>query len=155
MISGHEFDEKYGRLEDFMHRTEAGDFDNDGDIDIIWASWDWHGTAGKSVCLWNDGTGRMTSKICADIGGMQVKHGDFNADGHIDMLIADYSSECVKWAGGYKKLRMQSRQRGTSRILFGDGSKLNHLVKCRVVLLSVICQPLLSLTLIMMVTKTL
>ena len=65
----------------------------------------------------------MTSKICADIGGMQVKHGDFNADGHIDMLIADYSSECVKWAGGYKKLRMQSSQRGASRILFGDGSR--------------------------------
>ena len=123
MISGHEFDEKYGRLEDFMHRADAGDFDNDGDIDIIWASWDWTGTAGKSVCLWNDGSGRMTSKICADLGGTQVKHGDFNADGHVDMLIGDYSSECVKWAGGYKKLRMQSRLRGATRILFGDGSR--------------------------------
>ena len=122
MISGHEFDEKYGRLEDFMHRADAGDFDNDGDIDIIWASWDWTGSAGKSVCLWNDGTGRMTSKVCADQGGTQVKHGDFNADGHIDMLIGDYSSECVKWAGGYKKLRMQSKKYGATRILFGDGS---------------------------------
>ena len=122
MISGHEFDEKYGRLEDFMHRTDAGDFDKDGDIDIIWASWDWHGTAGKSVCLWTDGTGRMTSKVCADQGGTQVKHGDFNADGYIDMLIGDYSSECVKWAGGYKKLRMQSKKYGATRILFGDGS---------------------------------
>ena len=122
MISGHEFDEKYGRLEDFMHRADAGDFDNDGDIDIIWASWDWTGSAGKSVCLWNDGTGRMTSKVCADQGGVQVKHGDFNADGHIDMLVGHYSSECVKWVGGYKKLRMQSKKYGATRILFGDGS---------------------------------
>lgn len=123
MISGHEFDEKHGRLEDHMHRTDAGDFDNDGDIDIIWTSWDWYGTAGKAVCLWNDGTGHMTSKVCADLGGKQVKHGDFNADGNIDMLIGDLSSECKKWAGGYKKLRMQSNERGTTRILFGDGSR--------------------------------
>ena len=123
MISGHEFDQKYGRLEDFMHRADAGDFDNDGDIDIIWASWDWTGSAGKSVCLWNDGTGRMTSKICADKGGFQVKHGDFNADGHIDMLIGDLSSECTKWAGGYKKLGKQSKEWGNTRILFGDGSR--------------------------------
>ena len=121
-ISGAEFNKKMGRIEDFSHRVDAGDLDRDGDIDILLTSWDWTGGDngnGKVTCLWNDGRGKMTSKTCGDQFGMNVKHGDFNGDGHIDLVMGNVARECARYFTSFDK---NGKKRMAIRVAFGDGS---------------------------------
>ena len=85
-INGADYNKKFKRFCNFSHRADAGDFDKDGDMDIILASVDWKGSNGEMLCLINDGKGIMKSTVCANQFGFLARHADFNGDGHIDIL---------------------------------------------------------------------
>ena len=77
MMKGKWVDEKTGRYIEFAHRSDVGDLDGDGDIDVVHASVSWKGNNGHIICMFNDGTGYLTSEVCGEQWGNQVKIGDF------------------------------------------------------------------------------
>ena len=121
MIEGKFVDKKSGRYTEFAHRSDIGDIDGDGDVDVVHTSVSWKGKNGYIICLFNDGAGKLTSKICGDQWGNNVKIADFNADGYSDLLVVAQDYDCVK-RHGKVKLAVSSKSRNQSRIIFGDGS---------------------------------
>ena len=119
---GKDFNKKFKRICNFSHRAEAGDFDKDGDIDIILASIDWKGSNSEMICLINDGKGKMKSTTCGNQFAFIVRHADFNGDGHIDMLAGAHSSECFKYHSNWKGHHSKSKNRHNIRILWGNGT---------------------------------
>ena len=122
MMRGKWVERKTGRYTEFSHRSDIGDIDGDGDIDIMHTSVSWSGGNngnGYLICMYNDGTGRLTSKTCGDQWGNQVKIGDFNGDGHADVLVMGSMYDCRKQHGIGRYL---SRKRNNARINFGNGS---------------------------------
>ena len=73
-------DKKTGTFQGFSHGSDAGDIDNDGDIDVI--TTDFKGT----ICHYNDGKGNFNAKVCVSKGAFTVTVGDFNNDGNLDIV---------------------------------------------------------------------
>ena len=121
MIEGKFVDKKSGRYTEFAHRSDIGDIDGDGDVDVVHTSVSWKGKNGYIICLFNDGAGKLMSKICGDQWGNNVKIADFNADGYSDLLVVAPDYDCHK-RHGKVKLHASSKSRNQSRIIFGDGS---------------------------------
>ncbi|MCA9040765.1 MAG: VCBS repeat-containing protein [Planctomycetaceae bacterium] len=81
------------------YEVELGDLDGDGDIDAIVADDDGShfGGSGNSLLLFNDGTGHfpvITSMptVTSDDDTWDTTVGDFNGDGSIDIVFANFSS---------------------------------------------------------------
>ena len=121
MMKGKWVDEKTGRYIEFAHRSDVGDLDGDGDIDVVHASVSWKGNNGHIICMFNDGTGYLTSEVCGEQWGNQVKIGDFNGDSAPDLLALGATYKCIERHGRVKEAHA-SRNRHTPRIIFGNGS---------------------------------
>ena len=122
-IEGHDYDNKFKRICNFTHRGDAGDFDKDGDIDIVLSSIDWVKNDGELICLWNNGKGKLTSKVCGDKWGFIVRHGDFNNDGYIDFLVGGHTSECYEFHDNWIGHHSKSKRRHRLVILWGNGTQ--------------------------------
>ena len=124
MMKGKWVERSTGRYTEFSHRSDAGDLDGDGDIDLIHTSITWNGmnNNGFLICMYNDGTGRLTSKKCGEQVAFNVTIGDFNGDGNADVLAIASDYDCVKQHDPRKVNGSADRTRGTSRVIFGDGS---------------------------------
>ena len=121
MMKGKFVNSKSGRYAEFSHRSDVGDIDGDGDIDIVHTSISWKGNNGYVICMYNDGTGRLTSKVCGDQFGYQVKISDFNGDGIADLFVHSEDYDC--WdAHGVVQKSHGNKSRNSSRIVFGNGS---------------------------------
>ena len=66
----------------FSHGADAGDIDNDDDIDILTTEF-----AGV-VCHYNDGNGNFNAKLCSNVNGSSMTTADFNNDGNLDMVVS-------------------------------------------------------------------
>ena len=122
MMKGKWVERSTGRYTEFAHRSDIGDIDGDGDIDIVHTSVTWNGGDrgnGYVICMFNDGSGRLTSKTCGDQWGNQVKIGDFNGDGNADILVMGAMYNCRKQHGIGRHI---SPKRNNARINFGNGS---------------------------------
>ena len=124
MMKGKWVERSTGRYTEFSHRSDAGDIDGDGDIDLVHTSVTWNGmnNNGFLICMYNDGTGRLTSKKCGEQWGHNVKIGDFNGDGNSDMLVTNSDYDCTKQHNPRKVSGAGHRTRHTSRVIFGNGS---------------------------------
>ena len=120
--NGKDFNKKYNRICNYSHRADTGDFDKDGDFDIILASIDWKGKNGEMICLINDGKGNMKSSTCGNQFAFIVRHADFDGDGYIDMLAGAHSSDCFKYHSNWKGHQKSSKNRHSLRILWGNGT---------------------------------
>jgi hypothetical protein len=123
-LRGHSIDRKNGRFTKFSHRAEVSDLDNDGDMDIVFAHVEWIGNNGEIGCFINDGTGKMKSKRCGNQHGNNVKVGDFNGDGHKDMLAFPAGTyECSNYFGEDKRRKYPAtKAQRTPRVMFGNGT---------------------------------
>jgi hypothetical protein len=121
MVKGKFVERSTGRYTEFSHRSDAGDLDGDGDIDLVHTSVTWNGSNGYLICMYNDGTGRMTSKKCGEQRGHNVKIGDFNGDGNADLVVLTPDYACERQHNP-SKMKSSDRKRFTSRVIFGDGS---------------------------------
>ena len=124
MMKGLFVDKKTGRYLEFAHRSDIGDIDGDGDIDVVHTSVTWSGGSkgnGYIICMYNDGKGKLTSKKCGEQWGNNVKIGDFNGDGHADLLATSQDYSCYE-AHGHVKKKHISKKRNQSMIIFGNGS---------------------------------
>ena len=81
------------------YEVEVGDLDGDGDIDVIVADDDGlgFGGTGNNLLLFNDGTGQfpqITSlpSSTTDDDTWDTTVGDFNGDGSVDLVFANFSS---------------------------------------------------------------
>ena len=97
----------------FSSRADAGDIDNDGDIDVISSEF-----AG-AVCHFNDGKGNFTSKQCSKHGGHAVTVGDFNNDGNLDMVMSHnhYNPKYKK----HSPQKWSSKSKEKTALFYGDG----------------------------------
>lgn len=80
-------------VEGFSSGNTWGDYDNDGDVDVIVANW------GSRVNLYvNDGTGVFARSGGGDLTG-RIHHAgtmasaDYDLDGDVDVLIANWPNE--------------------------------------------------------------
>ena len=74
-------DKKTGTFQGFSHGSDAGDIDNDGDIDVITTD------INKGIiCHYNDGKGNFKAKVCINKVSFTVTVGDFNNDGNLDIV---------------------------------------------------------------------
>ena len=98
----------------FSHGADAGDIDNDGDIDVITAEFE------GLICHFNDGNGNFDAKLCTNFNGFAVATADFNNDGFLDVIVgADhYNPKYAKFSP--HKFSDPKRQRTV--LLHGDGS---------------------------------
>jgi hypothetical protein len=69
----------------------VGDFDNDGNLDVLLTG---YGTNNKPVLCRNLGNGTFTNVNCGlpSIGGGAVAWGDFDNDGYLDILLSGYDT---------------------------------------------------------------
>ncbi|MEZ6044069.1 MAG: FG-GAP-like repeat-containing protein [Planctomycetaceae bacterium] len=81
------------------YEVELGDLDGDGDIDAIVADDDGlaFGGTGNNLLLFNDGTGHFTKitslpMTTTDDDTWDTTVGDFNGDGAVDLVFANFSS---------------------------------------------------------------
>lgn len=97
----------------FSHGADAGDIDNDGDIDILTTEF-----AGV-VCHYNDGNGNFNAKLCSNVNGSSMTTADFNNDGNLDMVVSadHYNPVYAKYSS--QKYSNPKRQRTV--LLLGDG----------------------------------
>lgn len=121
MMKGKWVERSTGRYTEFSHRSDAGDLDGDGDIDLVHTSATWNGSNGYLICMYNDGTGRLTSKKCGNQYGDNVKIGDFNGDGNADLVVLTTDYACERQHNS-SKTKPSDRERFTPRVIFGDGS---------------------------------
>ena len=82
----------------------AGDFNEDGNVDLAVANVSDSGTSGVSI-FFGDGTGAFTLHASFPTGGLPfaVATADFNKDGHLDLAVSNSGD-------------------GTITVLFGDGA---------------------------------
>ena len=127
MMKGLFVDKKTGRYVEFSHRSDIGDIDGDGDIDVVHTSVTWSGGSkgnGYIICMYNDGKGKLTSKKCGEQWGNNVKIGDFNGDGHADLLVVSPDYDCLKVHSftGVRETKKATKTRNKSMLIFGNGS---------------------------------
>ena len=60
--------------------------------------------------MYNDGKGKLTRKKCGEQWGNNVKIGDFNGDGHADLLATSQDYSCYEAHGHVKKNTYQKRE---------------------------------------------
>ena len=121
MMKGLFVDKNSGRYTEFSHRSDIGDIDGDGDIDVVHTSVSWKNNNGYIICMYNDGKGNLTSKQCGEQWGNNVKIGDFNGDGNADLLAITSYHKCIN-QHGKGKLQNVSSSRNQPRVIFGNGS---------------------------------
>ena len=109
---------KHGVYLGFSHGITAADIDNDGDIDVITPHIKWENTkgGGKIYCHINDGKGNFTVKWCADQFAHAVTTGDYNGDGHVDLMAS------AGWHQSPAYKHNNSKKHNQTVILFGDSS---------------------------------
>ena len=81
--TGHLVDKKTATYLGFSHGSDAGDIDNDGDVDVV--TTDFSG----AICHFNDGKGNFKAKKCTGNTTFTVTLGDFNNDGNLDMVTGN------------------------------------------------------------------
>lgn len=85
-----------------------GDYDNDGDLDIIQTGWYAAVTNGRTTIYRNDGNNTFT-EISHPVEGVadgQARWGDFDKDGKLDILLAGWNKTHIykgNGAGGFTK----------------------------------------------------
>ena len=86
-------DKKTGTFQGFSHGSDAGDIDNDGDIDVITTD-----ISKGIICHYNDGKGNFKAEVCINKVSFTVTVGDFNNDGNLDIVggNAHYNAEYRK-----------------------------------------------------------
>ena len=81
-------DVKKGKgLINFTHGASSGDIDGDGDIDIVASSNKWVGNNSRVMCYMNQGDGHMVVRKCGDQFGWEIKLGDIDNDGDLDIAF--------------------------------------------------------------------
>jgi len=115
---GDNVNKEHGIYMGFSHGITAADIDNDGDIDVITPHIKWESVrgGGKIYCHINDGKGNFTVKWCADQFAHAVTTGDYNGDGHVDLM----ASHGWHQSPAYK--HNNSKKHNQTVILFGDSS---------------------------------
>jgi VCBS repeat protein len=83
-------------LDDYVPSFTPGDFDGDGDIDVVAA-----GSERGLHLLVNEGNGRFEHRVQpTKAGAERIAAADVNGDGSRDLVLgAEYSSEAAKWPG--------------------------------------------------------
>ncbi len=86
-----------------MCGVNAGDIDNDGDLDMYWANYN----GGDDMLLVNDGAGNFTDQTASRVGnyanvafGTGVEMGDFDQDGDVDILKISTLFSAPPFSGG-------------------------------------------------------
>jgi peptidoglycan hydrolase-like protein with peptidoglycan-binding domain len=111
--TGFKTDRKTKTYNGFSARGDAGDIDNDGDIDVITSEFE------GAVCHFNDGKGNFKSKQCTKHGGFAITIGDFNNDGNLDFIGAH-----GHYNPNYKKHSPQkwmSKSKEKMALFYGNG----------------------------------
>ncbi len=84
--------------------NEWGDYDNDGDLDVVVMGYSYSSTNVAKLYR-NNGNGTFTEQTSITfqaLSRMAAKWGDYNNDGYIDLLIAGTTSGCGKITRIYK-----------------------------------------------------
>lgn len=111
--TGWKVNKKYNLYMGFSHGADAGDIDNDGDIDVITTHFE------GLVCHFNDGNGNFKSKICNRTAGLSLTVGDYNNDGNLDVIVSHnfYNPTYQK----YSPQKWADKNRQKTVVLFGNG----------------------------------
>ena len=111
--TGYKTNSKTKTYNGFSARADAGDIDNDGDIDVITTEF-----AG-AVCHLNNGKGNFTAKLCSKHGGFAITIGDFNNDGNLDFVNAHghYNPSYKK----YSPQKWSSKSKEKMALFYGNG----------------------------------
>ena len=110
--------DKNGTFHNFSHGATAADIDNDGDIDVIVSDVQWSRSkgGGNIWCHVNDGKGIFTVKKCGDQWAHALTTGDYNGDGHVDLMASG------GWHQSPAYKHDSSLPQQQTVILFGDSS---------------------------------
>ena len=110
--------DRNGTFNNFSHGANAADIDADGDIDVIVTDVVWARTkgGGNIWCHVNDGKGNFTVKHCGDQWANALTTGDYNGDGHVDLMASG------GWYQNPAFSHNNSLPQQQTVILFGDSS---------------------------------
>jgi hypothetical protein len=97
----------------FSHGADAGDIDNDGDIDVLTSHFK------GVVCHFNDGKGNFKSVLCNKQNGLSLTVGDYNNDGNLDVITSHgfYNPKYAK----YSPEGWSSKKNEKTVLLYGNG----------------------------------
>jgi len=84
--------------------ADWGDYDNDGDYDILLIGYNYDGTGYNSVIYRNDGNDTFTKIICniEQVGSGDAKWGDYDNDGDLDFIITGNNPSSTKISKIYR-----------------------------------------------------
>ncbi len=78
---------------------DFGDYDNDGDLDLILTGLDYNASARRAYIYENDGTGNFAidaTNTIASASSSNAKWGDYDHDGDLDLIVSGFSDDSIR-----------------------------------------------------------